>query len=177
MREAMKKYDCHPITRRRGSVYFEENFTLAAQDDSGWEGMSGICRAQLSALPSVEKESQNRVGRERQKEQCLYILAKVTVLKMQTLNIINLIQIFRKSPKGAYEHTLEMPRMEEAQSEFQNLSLAQSLSVQLVIKHSRHCTSFRTQGNTYEEKRRCEKLQLTLSCFSLICTNYILPKS
>lgn len=47
---------------------------------------------------------------------------------MQTLNIINLIQIFRKSPKGAYKHTLEMPRMEEAQAEFQNLSLAQSLS-------------------------------------------------
>lgn len=26
MREAMKKYDCHPIKRGRGSVYFEEEF-------------------------------------------------------------------------------------------------------------------------------------------------------
>lgn len=51
------------------------------------------------------------------------------VLKMQILNIINYIQIFRKSLKGAYEHTLEMPRIEEAQSEFQSLSFAQSLSI------------------------------------------------
>lgn len=80
-----------------------------------------------SFLNSFQLTTSPRTGwGENETKNCLYILEKLLVLKMQILNITNLIQAFKKSPKGTDKHTPEMPIIWEAQFEFQNFSSAQS---------------------------------------------------